>query len=64
VGDYEREKVDNDSALKMLIQGLEDFFLKMESCRENCQKAIDRNEEFDVEDGDLASNIGKSPLLF
>ena len=45
--------------LKNLIDGFSKFFAEFESCIAQCEDAISKNEEYEENDGDLASNLGK-----
>jgi len=44
--------------LGKLHHGFLDFLGDMDSCVAGCQSPINKEEEFDVDDGDLASNLG------
>ena len=48
--------------LGKLHHGFLDFLGDMDSCVAGCQSPINKEEEFDVDDGDLASNLGRLNL--
>ena len=45
--------------LEKLGDGFSNFFADFESCLTKCQDAIGIHDEFDENDGDLASNLGE-----
>ena len=45
--------------LKKLMSGFADVFGDIESCLAECQNPVSTKEEFEENDGDLASNLGE-----
>jgi len=56
--EYSRETANPANLLTLLKTGLADYAEEHKSCSFNCQKPLNFEEEFDVDDGDLASNLG------
>ena len=51
-------KADKVDLLKELIDGFDDLFADLGSCSAGCQNPVNTMEEFEEDDGDMASNIG------
>ena len=53
-------KADKVDLLKELIDGFDDLFVDLGLCLAGCQNPVNKMEEFEDDDGDMASNIGTS----